>query len=700
MSTAPKTSSSAAPHKRSTQACIRCRNRKTKCSGESPCRTCLLARKECVYLEVQKKVKVSEQYLSHLQAQLVCREPGRTETTIGSTSNSVPRLTGTDGTPEDIHNPLEQEVAQLSISPSGQRRYLGTSSSINLGLRFHNMVKTFQSQDDGFDLQIECPTYSDAAWPTRRPSVSRLPQLPPYEHAKQLYAAQHAYIGTIFSFLDPTVFGEHMHEIYSKPLDLSDRQTCLIYCQVLLMFAYGQMYSINQWTGNDGPPGFSYFMQALELLPDIHEEGSVLFVEVLSLVGYFMQNFNRRDAAFLYIGLASRMAISLGLHQEVSDPTLDETAREHRRRLWWSVYSMDRIICAKSGNPITIADGDIGTGIEPEISSVTILYHYTKLSRILGNIMENVYRKSRKTGSNLVESVQTIMGDLNLWLRNLPSQLRPDFNKPDKDISRESVSMFLHYYQCINMTARPLLFHVVQKRLQDFGRNGTTTADWRGGLSQTTIVVIEACISAACASTTILAAAAERNLVATYGFMDGDDAFSAALILVMVDIAFPPTPREHEAMKQALEILRGMADRGNGHIGARRQSLLSLQTMINKVPSASPATPTVTSAFEPGFDTVLSDPGDGLTGWSDGGEASAGIGSIGDAEGSGSGVTGIFPSLDPSPTFNLPFSDLGTTLEDMSLWEEVYGNMNVGMDFDWDEAARIANGCSEEGGDF
>jgi len=103
-------------------------------------------------------------------------------------------------------------------------------------------------------------------------------------------------------------------------------------------------------------------MQALQFLPDIHEEGSTLFVEVLSLVGYFMQNLNRRDAAFLYvsayhiflsvkirtidtaeqIGLALRMAISLGLHQELSDPKLPVVQVEHRRRLWWSVYSMDR----------------------------------------------------------------------------------------------------------------------------------------------------------------------------------------------------------------------------------------------------------------------------------------------------------------------------------------------------------------------
>ena len=36
------------------------------------------------------------------------------------------------------------------------------------------------------------------------------------------------------------------------------------------------------------------------------------------------------------------MAISLGMHQEVSDASIDLVEREHRRRVWWSVYSMDR----------------------------------------------------------------------------------------------------------------------------------------------------------------------------------------------------------------------------------------------------------------------------------------------------------------------------------------------------------------------
>lgn len=49
-----------------------------------------------------------------------------------------------------------------------------------------------------------------------------------------------------------------------------------------------------------------------------------------------------RDAAFLYIGLAVRMAISLGMHQEINNSEMNDIEREWRRRAWWSTYSMDR----------------------------------------------------------------------------------------------------------------------------------------------------------------------------------------------------------------------------------------------------------------------------------------------------------------------------------------------------------------------
>lgn len=199
---------------------------------------------------------------------------------------------------------------------------------------------------------------------------------------------------------------------------------------------------------------------------------------------------------------------------------------------------MDRILCVKSGNPFSIADEDISVSlpsripdIEPEISSATVLLHYTQLSQILGKIMVTIYRKSRQKKSSLLGEVQTVMNDLSFWLRDLPEALRFDFNGLDKDISRESVSIFLvsvhsvywnstnssqkHYYQCVNMTARPLLFHVVQKRLENRGEIGKET-DWRIGLSTTTISMIDRCVAAARDCTAMTASASRQNLWGKY----------------------------------------------------------------------------------------------------------------------------------------------------------------------------------------
>lgn len=77
--------------------------------------------------------------------------------------------------------------------------------------------------------------------------MPEMPQLPPFDFAKRLYSAQHAYIGTIFSFLDEKSFQQRLEHVYAYPPDLTNRDDCLIYCQVLLVFAFGQMYSVNQY---------------------------------------------------------------------------------------------------------------------------------------------------------------------------------------------------------------------------------------------------------------------------------------------------------------------------------------------------------------------------------------------------------------------------------------------------------------------
>lgn len=406
--------------------------------------------------------------------------------------------------------------------------------------------------------------------------------------ARQLFAAQYTYIGTIFSFVSPSSFEALLREAYQSSFKLVDQDACLTYAKLLVILAFGKMYSVNQWIDYDGPPGFDYFTHVLQLLPDLHEQGSVLFVETLALVGFFMQNLNRRDAASLYIGSALRMAITLGLHQEPTIAGIEEEAKEHRRRVWWSVYSLDRIHSVKSGNPITIHDEDIGVELpsrlptEPEFCPAVVLRHYTKLSQINGQIMTSIYRRKPKSGPSLMAAVQSIVLALSQWQQELPDDLR--FEPVKLSTSRESVSTLLYYSQCIHMTARPLLFHVVQARLK--GGLADKERDWRKGLTQTTVNVIDMCISAAKDTINMMTIAAQKNLVATYGYMDSDYAFSAAIVLVMICVAFPTNEQNNESMNAALNLLRGIAHRGNSHLAARYRLLAHLRATF--VPFAVP----------------------------------------------------------------------------------------------------------------
>ncbi|KAJ5174183.1 uncharacterized protein N7482_000060 [Penicillium canariense] len=581
--------------RRSMVACNRCRSRKTRCAGNPPlpCAACVDVGQACVYSEAEKRISITESYYRQLQSQsqshaesqspMQARAPRDSSITESDrpTPSSIPSSTPSIVTRySEGEVPLERDdwwykgADNLLLNRSGEHHFVGASSTTHLAKRLNP-----GSTNLAWDVR---PLYDD---PTslRRPVAGSLPQLPPFEFAKRLFWVQYAYIGTIFSLIHPRQFEDRLDFVYHQPPDFSHRETCLIYCQALLVIAFGLMYSVNQWSGDEGPPGFKYFKHALRFLPDIHEEGSIFFVEVLCYVAYYMQNLNRRDAAFIYIGLALRMAISLGLHQEVSDPGISETDRNRRRRAWC-------VLSVKSGNPITIHDEDIGTTWPAALDGSTsdpwpsiVLTHYTQLSRILGRIGEEIYRKKPRSGSNLIMSVQSITNDLSSWLRSIPDRLRIDFTTLETHINRETVSINLHFYSCVNMTARPLVFYIIQRRL-DAGILETSAADWKEGLAPNTVAVIESCITAARATTLIMDAAARQNLIATYGYLDGEYIFSAALLLVMVNAAFPHNETNARSMETALNLLRSMADRGNAYLGSRHSLLLELRAAIGPKP--------------------------------------------------------------------------------------------------------------------
>jgi hypothetical protein len=385
--------------------------------------------------------------------------------------------------------------------------------------------------------------------------------------ARRLFAAQHSYIGSIFAFTNPAdAFEQAMTDAYTFVVrpnpDDDDIETCLRYAKVLVVLAFGQLYSINQWVGFRGPPGFGYFANALQFLPDPHAQPSILFVETLALIGYFFQNLNCVASASMYIGMALRMAMSLGLHQEEvsgcaasgsdyrqssstgmlikNGSAQDDAAREHRRRVWWSVYSLDCILAVKSGSPVTIQDEDIG--VQPpswlpgeiDYRPAAVLWHHTRLSHLLSEIHATIYRRTaaaattttatrRRPKERLTTLVERLLTKLSDYKRDLPNELR--FDRSWLSItSRESVSIMALYHHCISVAVRPLLSHIVQKRLKETHTSDYTAAEddesqnrfnWKTGLPRLVIDAIETCVSSAKDVIQMMTLAAERDLVGT-----------------------------------------------------------------------------------------------------------------------------------------------------------------------------------------
>ncbi|KAK5653406.1 hypothetical protein OQA88_8891 [Cercophora sp. LCS_1] len=584
-------------------SCLRCRGRRSFCSKDRPvCSRCREGGYDCIY-EEGRRVAINESYFRELQAKAkkydgttldpngryarVMADETELRGRVRNAANAGPARTETiveraENSDEEFEEDYDILGPFTRISIDKPMQYNKGPGSADYFLR--NVSQLSHVPGDDEVLYFSPTIYDPDALISRRLLVWSQVRLPPLDVARRLFAAQYTYLGTIFAFTDPTSFEREFLEACRGPPDLSDKDACLAYAKVLVILAFGKLYSINQWIDYQGPPGFEYFSQAVQLLPDAHEQGSMLCVETLALTGYFLQNMNRPDAAFIYIGMALHMAISLGLHQEVTSP-LPPAAREHRRRVWWSIYSLDRIITLKSGNPITIHDEDIGVNLpsklpgESDYCPAVVLQHYTELSRILGLITKCIYRKATtpKSARKLMAAVTKITTALTKWDRELPEEIR--FNPAKLNTSRESVSTFSHYYQCINMTARPLLFHVVKKRLEAIRLDpAVREKDWKEGLSATTIQVIEMCISAAEETIRMMAEARARDLLATYGYMDGEHVFSAAIVLVMVCAAFPEKETSKKAMDVGLDLLRGMAQRGsNGHMGARYQLLAKLR---------------------------------------------------------------------------------------------------------------------------
>ncbi|RFU30132.1 hypothetical protein B7463_g6190, partial [Scytalidium lignicola] len=104
---------------------------------------------------------------------------------------------------------------------------------------------------------------------------------------------------------------------------------------------------------------FYYKVKCLSQDTSVFEVGNLALVQALLLLSNYTQKRNKPNTGWNYLGLAIRMAMSLGLHKEFPDWKIGLLQREMRRRVWWGAYIFDSGASITFGRPVLLPESRI-----------------------------------------------------------------------------------------------------------------------------------------------------------------------------------------------------------------------------------------------------------------------------------------------------------------------------------------------------
>ncbi|KAK6225484.1 putative fungal specific transcription factor domain-containing protein [Colletotrichum tabaci] len=193
----------------------------------------------------------------------------------------------------------------------------------------------------------------------RQPSLTtplfdpQRPDLPPRQTTDQLLHAYYGAAHTMFPILHWPTFQTGVDDLYRIGSARSVQPAWL--STFFAALALGSLFS------QDPPTHRAY--RAAELLEvargmiDPWNNDYVLDnVRALVLVTLCLNEMNQRSAAWTWLGTAVRAGQDLGLYSESGPWPVVEG--EMRRRVWWTIYILDRSLALDLGRPVLIDDAD------------------------------------------------------------------------------------------------------------------------------------------------------------------------------------------------------------------------------------------------------------------------------------------------------------------------------------------------------
>ncbi|PWY92612.1 hypothetical protein BO70DRAFT_384095 [Aspergillus heteromorphus CBS 117.55] len=395
----PRQRAAAAPRfsRRVPLACESCRQRKTKCSGDTPiCRQCKELRMSCRYPvswrdqtkgEIDKLSVKSADYENILR-ELSTHVDGRAAERIKSVLEKHSRSTdGTSNesqsssvTPQDEDNEdavsspssigsldaIDRVTEDLNRTPSSRATgYMGKNSEV-IWMQRVRMEAEQRSRklpgssevDDEREFAIHSMNYHLDDMEISVPGPVHVYWMPPRNVADKLFEDYLDTVHPFFPIISRTLFRAQYKTFFESAARPGDKWLAILN----MIFAIAAKHAhLTQapWRGDENDH-LVYLTRARILSLN----GDVLFshpdlqqVQVEGLISYYLLASDQINRSWRIAALAVRSAITLGLNMKNTSQGTAKLSKEARYRVWWCLYTFEHMLGIMTGRASTITDG-------------------------------------------------------------------------------------------------------------------------------------------------------------------------------------------------------------------------------------------------------------------------------------------------------------------------------------------------------
>ncbi|KAL3461942.1 fungal-specific transcription factor domain-containing protein [Aspergillus heterothallicus] len=380
--------------RRAVEACVSCRNRKSRCSGQRPkCSTCIELGFTCQYLTGGQSGDIVVVGKEHFQAiedrlnqleSLLRERPSshglkRPHSDVDTRDRGVPTPNsslGGDGSGSIVSHDPTDGMGVLVFGDEEDRTYFGPSSNISFTTDLSRTLKRLSrsrgnfepggSHTSLFDFHIARVSRPSSPVPYSNPWVgnnadlnstptSSIFYLPPDDETLALIDRYFADKGLLYPYIHEESFRENYAQL--KRNHTVTRRTWLGVLNIVLALATLTTVHPAGHAEKRRADAEAFHQRANALCAEHVMNGASLeIVQYLLLVTQYMQGTRSSSLTWTTHGLAVKIALQLGLHSAEASKSYSHVEREMRKRTWFGCVVLDRNLSMTFGRPVSIPD--------------------------------------------------------------------------------------------------------------------------------------------------------------------------------------------------------------------------------------------------------------------------------------------------------------------------------------------------------